>query len=119
MDNEIKIGVEIASHPDNRNDNIITFYKEGDNCVIEIGGHAQVGGRVQVTLAQLRAMMNVIDAQKSQLFRNIETLGRINGQICRLRHTILLQSQITEMEPCPCHVASHYKQSHLNCVHLG
>lgn len=73
MDNEIKIGVEIASHPDNRNDDIITFYKEGDNCVIEIGGHAQVGGRVQVTLAQLRAMMNVIDAQKSQLFRNIET----------------------------------------------
>ena len=73
MDNEIKIGVEIASHPDNRNDNIITFYKEGDNCVIEIGGHAQVAARVQVTLAQLRAMMNVIDAQKSQLFRNIET----------------------------------------------
>ena len=73
MDNEIKIGVEIASHPDNRNDDIITFYKEGDNCVIEIGGHAVVAARVQVTLAQLRAMMNVIDAQKSQLFRNIET----------------------------------------------
>ena len=71
MDNEIKIGVEIASHPDNRNDDIIAFYKEGANCVIEIG--EQVTGRVQVTIAQLRAMMNVIDAQKSQLFRNIET----------------------------------------------
>ena len=71
MDAEIKIGVEIASHPDNHNDDIIAFYKEGANCVIEIG--EQVTGRVQVTIAQLRAMMNVIDAQKSQLFRNIET----------------------------------------------